>query len=87
MIQLDDGKVIERSPGMNLSLKIAKRYYKAAYQNPYIRFINHASSIGISIGVLALILALSIMNGFERELKSSLLAVIPDVEYEAVEAD
>lgn len=70
---------------MNLTLLIAKRYYKAAYQNPYIRFINQASSIGISIGVLALILALSIMNGFERELKSSLLAVIPDVEYEAVQ--
>lgn len=69
---------------MNLTLTIARRYYKAAYQNPYIRFINYASSIGISIGVLALILALSIMNGFERELKSSLLAVIPDVEYEAV---
>ena len=70
---------------MNLTLLIAKRYYKAAYQNPYIRFINQASSIGISIGVLALILALSIMNGFERELKLSLLAVIPDVEYEAVQ--
>ncbi len=70
---------------MNLTFLIAKRYYKAAYQNPYIRFINHASSIGISIGVLALILALSIMNGFERELKSSLLSVIPDVEYEAVQ--
>lgn len=70
---------------MNLTMLIARRYYKAAYQNPYIRFINHASSIGISIGVLALILALSIMNGFERELKNSLLAVIPDVEYEAVQ--
>lgn len=70
---------------MNLTLLIAKRYYKAAYQNPYIRFINYASAIGISIGVLALILALSIMNGFERELKNSLLAVIPDVEYEAVQ--
>lgn len=70
---------------MKLPLLIAKRYYKAAYQNRYIRFINQASSIGISIGVLALILALSIMNGFERELKNSLLAVIPDVEFEAVQ--
>ena len=70
---------------MKLSLMIAQRYYKAAYQNRYIRFINQASTIGISIGVMALILALSIMNGFERELKNSLLAVIPDVEYEAVE--
>lgn len=70
---------------MNLTVQIAKRYYKAAYQNRYIRFINQASSIGISIGVLALILALSIMNGFERELKNSLLSVLPDVEYEAVQ--
>ena len=70
---------------MDLALTLAKRYYKAAYQNRYIRFINQASSVGISIGVLALILALSIMNGFERELKSTLLSVIPDVEFEAVQ--
>ena len=68
-----------------LAFDIAKRYYKASYQNRYIRFINRASSIGISLGVLALIVGLSIMNGFEKELKSTLLAVIPDVEFEAVE--
>lgn len=68
-----------------LAATFAKRYYHAAFQNKYIRFINRASKIGISVGVAALIIGLSIMNGFERELKNSLLAVVPDVEYEAVQ--
>lgn len=67
-----------------LALSFAGRYYNAQYTNPYIKFINRASRWGISIGVAALIIGLSIMNGFERELKNSLLSVIPDVEYEAV---
>ena len=69
----------------SLSFQLAKRYYKTSFQNRYIRFINRASSIGIALGVLALIVSLSVMNGFEKELKSSLLSVIPDVEFEAVQ--
>jgi lipoprotein-releasing system permease protein len=69
----------------SLSLQLAKRYYKASYQNRYIRFINRASSIGIALGVLALIVGLSVMNGFEKELKSTLLSVVPDVEFESVQ--
>lgn len=68
-----------------LAATFAKRYYHGAFQNKYIRFINRASKIGISVGVAALIVGLSIMNGFERELKNSLLAVVPDIEFEAVE--
>ena len=67
-----------------LSAKLARRYYYGSYKNPYIRFINKASTIGIGIGVFALILGLSVMNGFEKSLKESLLSVIPDVEFEAV---
>lgn len=73
------------SPSLKLAATFAKRYYHAAFENKYIRFINRASKIGISVGVAALIVGLSIMNGFERELKSSLLAVVPDIEFEAVE--
>ncbi|MBU2916509.1 lipoprotein-releasing ABC transporter permease subunit [Psychrosphaera sp. F3M07] len=72
------------SPSVQLSATFAQRYYHAAFQNKYIRFINRASKVGISVGVAALIIGLSIMNGFERELKNSLLAVVPDVEFEAV---
>ena len=68
----------------SLAFQFARRYYNASFENGYIRFINRASRIGIAIGVAALIIGLSIMNGFERELKDSLLAVIPDVEFEAV---
>lgn len=69
---------------LSLPWQFAKRFYQGAYQNGYIRFINSASRAGISLGVAALIIGLSIMNGFERELKNTLLAVIPDIEYQAV---
>lgn len=67
-----------------LAFSFAKRFYNASYENRYIRFINRASRVGIALGVAALIIGLSIMNGFERELKNTLLSVIPDVEFEAV---
>ena len=69
---------------LKLAFSFASRYYNASFSNPYIKFINRASRWGISIGVAALIIGLSIMNGFERALQTSLLSVIPDVEYEAV---
>lgn len=67
-----------------LSFRFARRFYNASFENRYIRFINRASRIGIALGVAALIVGLSIMNGFERELKNTLLSVIPDAEFEAV---
>lgn len=67
-----------------LAFTFAKRFYNASFENRYIRFINRASRVGIALGVAALIIGLSIMNGFERELKNTLLSVIPDAEFEAV---
>ncbi|GAB2993443.1 lipoprotein-releasing ABC transporter permease subunit [Psychrosphaera aestuarii] len=67
-----------------IAWQLARRYYKTGVQSPYIRFINRASRIGFAIGVAALIIGLSVMNGFERELKKTLLSVIPDIEFKAV---
>ncbi|WP_404340260.1 lipoprotein-releasing ABC transporter permease subunit [Pseudoalteromonas mariniglutinosa] len=72
---------------MLLSLYISKRF--RAYsghndgQNGFVSFIAKASTIGILLGVAVLIVALSVINGFEQQLVHRLLSVVPQVEYVA----
>lgn len=68
----------------NLAWQLARRYRGTAHSSGFIRFISASSTWGIALGVAILILALSVMNGFEQALKQRLLAVIPHVELEAV---
>ena len=68
----------------NLAWQLAKRYRNTRHSSGFIRFISASSTSGIALGVAILILALSVMNGFELALKQRLLAVIPHVELEAV---
>lgn len=65
--------------------QLARRYRATRHTSGFIRFISASSTIGIALGVAILILALSVMNGFELALKQRLLSVIPHVELEAVE--
>ena len=51
------------------------RYTRAKRRNHFISFISGASMIGIAIGVTALITVLSVMNGFERELRTRILGM------------
>ncbi|MCH8537322.1 MAG: lipoprotein-releasing ABC transporter permease subunit [Alkalimonas sp.] len=69
-----------------LSWQLARRYRATRHSNAFIRFISASSTLGIALGVAVLILALSVMNGFEQALKDRLLAVIPHVELQAVDA-
>lgn len=69
-----------------LSWQLARRYRATRHSNAFIRFISASSTLGIALGVSVLILALSVMNGFEQALKDRLLAVIPHVELQAVDA-
>ncbi len=64
---------------------IGLRYARAKTENRFIRFISASSISGIAIGCMALILVLSAMNGFEKELKERLLNVVSHIEYRAVE--
>lgn len=68
-----------------LAWQLARRYRSARHTSGFIRFISASSTLGIGLGVAVLILALSVMNGFELALKQRLLSVIPHVELEAVE--
>jgi lipoprotein-releasing system permease protein len=58
---------------MNFSYYIAKRHLLGHHKIGFISFISIFSVIGLSVGVAALILTVSILNGFEKELKSKLV--------------
>jgi len=58
-----------------LELAIGLRYLRARRRTRFVSFITLASSIGIAIGVAALIVILSVMNGFENELRGRLLSM------------
>lgn len=62
-----------------VSLFIGLRYSRARQGSSFTRFINRFSLVGIMIGVAALIVVTSVMNGFENELKNRILGVVPQV--------
>ena len=68
-----------------ISLFVGLRYSRAKHKNKFVSFISIASILGISLGVMVLIVGLSSMNGFEQALRDKLLSVIPHVELEVVE--
>ncbi|MDX2300408.1 MAG: lipoprotein-releasing ABC transporter permease subunit [Xanthomonadaceae bacterium] len=59
-----------------LSLAIGLRYIRAKRRNRFISFISAASMLGIVIGVMALITVISVMNGFEQELRNRILGMV-----------
>jgi lipoprotein-releasing system permease protein len=65
---------------------LAWRFRSGKRQNGFISFISASSTFGIGLGCFVLILLLSVMNGFERELKDRLLSVIPHAEFKSVYA-
>ena len=70
---------------MNLPYEIwiGWRYTRAgrrARRNRFISFISAISTAGIALGVAALIVVLSVMNGFQREVRDRMLSVLPHIE-------
>jgi lipoprotein-releasing system permease protein len=59
-----------------LPLTIGWRFFRARQSNGFIGFISFASTAGIALGVGVLIVVLSAMNGFEKELQERLLGVV-----------
>ncbi len=60
-----------------LALFIGLRYTRAERSNRFISFISLISIIGLTLGVAVLITVLSVMNGFDREIKSRILGTVP----------
>ncbi|WP_439258851.1 lipoprotein-releasing ABC transporter permease subunit LolE [Lonepinella sp. BR2930] len=65
---------------MNTAFLISWRYQRAKQKNHLVSLIAFFSTLGIALGVAVLIVGLSAMNGFERELNNRILAVVPHVE-------
>ena len=53
---------------------------RATRRNGFISFISGVSMLGISLGVAALIIVLSVMNGFQKEVRDRMLSVVSHIE-------
>lgn len=60
---------------MNLSLFIGKRYVSASRSKGFVSFISVVSVLGIAMGIMALIVVLSVMNGVTSEVRDKILSM------------
>ena len=65
---------------MRYELLVGLRYTRAKRRNHFISFISLISMAGIALGVAALIVVLSVMNGFQHELRARILSVVSHVQ-------
>ena len=61
-------------------LFIGLRYTRAKRRNHFISFISLISMLGMALGVMALIVVLSVMNGFQKEIRARMLGATPHLE-------
>ena len=65
---------------MALETWIGLRYMRAKKRSGFVSFISVISVLGIALGVIALILVLSVVNGFQKEIRGQLLNIAPHAE-------
>jgi len=65
---------------------IGLRYLRARRKNHFISFISLISMLGIALGITTLITVISVMNGFEKELRARILGAISHATVQAVDA-
>jgi len=63
----------------NLPLFIGLRYTRSKRREGFVSFISGFSVFAMALGVIALIVVLSVMNGFDGEIKQRLLRVVPHI--------
>lgn len=63
----------------SIELFIGLRYTRAKRRNNFISFISFISMLGVGLGVMALIVVLSVMNGFENQLRERILGMVSHV--------
>lgn len=64
----------------SLETWIGLRYLRAKKRSGFMSFISVISILGIALGVIALILVLSVVNGFQKEIRGQLLNIAPHAE-------
>ena len=62
-----------------IALYIGLRYTRAKKRNHFISFISLTSMIGIALGVMVLITVLSVMNGFDNEIRNRIFSMATQV--------
>ncbi|HOI51645.1 MAG TPA: ABC transporter permease, partial [Azonexus sp.] len=70
---------------MPYELLIGLRYTRAKRRNHFISFISLISMAGIGLGVAALIVVLSVMNGFQKELRTRILGVASHIQVTGID--
>ncbi|MGE6605863.1 lipoprotein-releasing ABC transporter permease subunit [Halomonas sp. NPDC076908] len=68
-----------------LPFLVGLRYVRAKRRNHFISFISLTSMLGLMLGVAVLILVLSVMNGFDHELRTRILGMVPHTKIESRE--
>lgn len=63
----------------NFILKLAIRYFRAKKNERFVSIISSVSLIGVTIGVAALIVVMSVMNGFHHELTKNIIGLSGDI--------
>jgi lipoprotein-releasing system permease protein len=69
-----------------ISMFIGFRYTRAKRRNHFISFISLTSILGIALGILTLITVLSVMNGFDREIKKRVFDMVPAITVSSTES-
>ncbi|MCW3150248.1 lipoprotein-releasing ABC transporter permease subunit [Stutzerimonas stutzeri] len=66
-----------------LSVFIGARYTRAKRRSLFVSFISLTSMIGLALGVLVMIVVLSVMNGFDHEMRTRVLGMVPHATIES----
>ena len=66
-----------------IGLRYTRAGRRVRRRNAFISFISAASMAGIALGVMALIVVLSVMNGFQHEVRDRMLSVLPHIEVQS----
>jgi len=74
------GAIVVFSLTVRYEILVGLRYTRAKRRNHFISFISAISMAGIALGVAALIVVLSVMNGFQKELRTRILGVASHVQ-------
>jgi lipoprotein-releasing system permease protein len=69
-----------------LAVFIGTRYTRARRRSRFVSFISLTSMLGLALGVMVMILVLSVMNGFDREMRERVLGMVPHASLEAGQA-
>jgi len=69
-----------------LAVFIGTRYTRARRRSRFVSFISLTSMLGLALGVMVMILVLSVMNGFDREMRERVLGMVPHASLETGQA-